>query len=63
MKLPSAEQSNYGKDMYSIGYGRGYRQRMHDDRKRRLLKNKSLILRFNAYVDYLEDVMASNRKH
>ena len=62
-KLPDPVQKVYGQDMYEKGYGAGYNQCSWDVRRRRMLREKSLRNKFNKVADWIEDCLASNRRH
>ena len=60
--LPTPEVKNYGLEMYSLGYEAGYQKATCDQRRRRILKEKSLKQQFDKFVDWVDDVLSTNRK-
>ena len=62
-RLPNPEQRVFGRDMFELGYAAGYQKANNDTRKRRVLKEKKMRERFNLFADYVEDLIASRRRH
>jgi len=61
-KLPNKEQLRYGQEQYTRGYKKGYDRCTWDLRRRKATKERTMMIKFNSYLDYLEDVLSANRK-
>jgi len=62
MKLPTPEERIYGNEMYEKGFNKGYQKHCNDVRKMKMKKERDLFRKFSIYVDYMEDILSSNRK-
>jgi len=60
--LPTPEQEVYGQEMKAKGYAKGYQACLHDARRRKALKERSLFQQFCAYIDFRDDILWGNRR-
>ena len=60
--LPNPEQEVYGQEMKAKGYAKGYQACLHDARRRKALKERSLFQQFCAYIDFRDDILWGNRR-
>jgi len=61
--LPTPDEVNYGNERHAEGYAKGYNQNTYDTRRRKSLREKSLFRQFCNFYDYLDTLIASNKKH
>jgi len=61
-KRPNSEEILYGQEQYTRGYKKGYDRCTWDLRRRKATKERTMMIKFNSYLDYLEDVLSANRK-
>jgi len=52
----------YGRSKFEDGYSKGYFQRIYDMRRIRDDRARSLKKRFGKFWDYIDDMIASNKK-
>ena len=61
--LPTPDEVNYGNERHAEGYAKGWNQNTYDRRRRKSLKEDSLFRQFGNFLDYLDDMIAANKKH
>ena len=60
--LPDPSQQVYGNEMKAKGYSKGYQACIHDARRRKALKERSLFQQFCAWIDHRDDELFANRR-